>query len=80
MLMNIYNATAEGHFCSEGRKAIKQQIFVDYAHYMGNVDTGNNGQQLLHQLAHIQVDKKNCSFVCLTWPFSIATFSFLMWG
>jgi len=38
LLMNIYNAPAEGNFCNEGGKAINPRIVMDYNHHMGNVD------------------------------------------
>jgi len=41
MLTNIHSAPAEGNFCSEGGKAIKLQIVMDYNHHMSFVDTGN---------------------------------------
>jgi hypothetical protein len=40
-LTNIHNATAEGNFCSEGGKAIKPQIVMDYNRQMGYVDKGD---------------------------------------
>jgi len=41
ILTNIHNAPAEGSFCSEAGKAIKQQIMMDYNHHMGYVDKGD---------------------------------------
>ena len=41
MLTNIHNAPAEGNLCSEGGKAIKSQIFMDYNHHMGYVYKGD---------------------------------------
>jgi hypothetical protein len=38
MLTNIYNAPAEVNFCSEGEKAIKLQIMMDYNHHMVYAD------------------------------------------
>ena len=38
MLTNIHNAPVEDNFCSEGGKAIKQQILMDCNHRMGFVD------------------------------------------
>jgi len=41
MLTNIHSAPAEGNFCTEGGKAIKPQIVMDYNHHMGYVDKGD---------------------------------------
>jgi len=40
MLTNIHNVPVEGNFCSEGVRAIKPQIVMDYNHHMGYVDKG----------------------------------------
>jgi hypothetical protein len=58
MLTNIHDVPVEGDFCNEGGIAIKSQIEIDYNHYMGYVDKGDNGKKLFHQPLHIQVDKK----------------------
>jgi hypothetical protein len=34
MLTDIHDIPAEGNFCSEGGKAIKPQIVMDYNHHM----------------------------------------------
>jgi len=41
MLTNIHSAPADGNFYSEGGKAIKTQIVMDYNYHMGYVDKGD---------------------------------------
>jgi hypothetical protein len=41
MLTDICDVPAEGNFCSEGVKAIKPQIVMDYNHHMGYGDKGD---------------------------------------
>jgi len=57
MLTNIHNAPAEGNFCNEGEKAISHKLWwiitVIWAAWIRVREW-----QLLHQLSHIQVDKK----------------------
>jgi len=40
-LMKILDGPADGNFCSEGGKAIKLQILIDYNHYLRYVDKGD---------------------------------------
>jgi len=72
MFTNIHNAPAEGNFCNERGKAIKPQIVMDYHHHMGYVDKGDRMANSYSTGAHSN-GRKNCSFICYTWPFSIAT-------
>jgi len=41
VLMNIHDAPVESNTCSEGGKAIKLQIVMDYNHHMGYVNKRN---------------------------------------
>jgi hypothetical protein len=58
MLTNIYSAPAKGNFCNDGGKAIKPQIVMDYNHHKAVWIRVTERPQLLHQPAHIGVDKK----------------------
>jgi hypothetical protein len=41
ILTNIYDAPAEGNFCDNNGKTIKQQIVADYIRHMGYIDNGD---------------------------------------
>ena len=73
MLTDILDVPAEGNFCSEGGKAIKPQIVMDYNHHMGYRDKGDRMQTVtLSAIGHSS--GQILFFHLLTWPFSIATF------
>jgi len=74
MLTNIHSAPAEGNFCNGGGKAIKPQIVMDYNHHMGSTDKGDRMANNYSISRHTCKWTKKLSFICYTWPFSIAIF------
>ena len=63
MLTNIHDVPAEGS-CSEGGKAIKPQIVMDYNHHIRHGDKGDRMVDSYSITNWTSKWTKNCSFIC----------------